>query len=342
MSLNWMKIKTAGLAFLLLAAVSTIDAADKMPADQAGIISPPKGKIAFLRDKNVWVLDLDRQSQGKSDALQLICEASNGDGRLSWSPDNKKILFTRSGTIDLKAPDMMGGRHKIYDIFTAFLDSAYANNKGFWMGVTTNLGGRDPEWGLGSNKVVFWQDMNANTVNAIFPNYQICTMNPDGSSLELIRKDWQNFDSTFMIAPSMSNDGRLAVTMLFENKPQGIVVLAPNEYTLSLDSLKARARKNLKKVAPSWSQDSKWIAYVLNDLNNPGVYVASPDFKENYLVFVPPVGANLYTMSPSFAPDSKWLTFATTDGSIWICDITGSGARRLSGPGLDSSPAWSK
>ena len=91
-----------------------------------------------------------------------------------------------------------------------------------------------------------------------------------------------------------------------------------------------------------WSPDSKWIAYVLNDMNNPGVYVASPDFKENYLVFVPPVGASLFTISPSFSPDSKWLTFATTDFSIWICDITGSGARRLSGPGLDSSPAWSK
>ncbi|HEX2897130.1 MAG TPA: hypothetical protein VHP63_03670, partial [candidate division Zixibacteria bacterium] len=114
------------------------------------------------------------------------------------------------------------------------------------------------------------------------------------------------------------------------------------EYMLSLDSLKARARKNLKKVAPSWSPDGKWIACVYNDMNAPGVYVASPDFKENYVVFVPPVGANLYTMSPSFSPDSKWLTFATTDGSIWITDITGSGARRLSGPGLDTSPSWSK
>ncbi len=342
MNLNWKRLLTTGCTFLLLAAVSSTESADKMPADKAGIISSPTGKIAFLRDKNVWIVDLDRQKQGKSDAFQLICEAGNGDGRLSWSPDNKKVLFTRSGVLNLAAPDNMGGKHKVYDIFTAFLDSAYANKKGFWMGVTSNLGGRDPEWSADGNKVVFWQDMNANTANAEMWNYQICTMNPDGSNIELIRKDWQNFDSTFMISPSMSSDSRLAVTMLFGLKPQGIAVMSPNEYMLPLDSLKARAMKNLKKVAPCWSPDGKWISYVMNDMNNPGIFVASPDFSENYVVFVPPVGANLYTIASSFSPDSKWLTFGTTDGSIWICDITGNGARRLSGPGMDSSPAWSK
>jgi Tol biopolymer transport system component len=47
-------------------------------------------------------------------------------------------------------------------------------------------------------------------------------------------------------------------------------------------------------------------------------------------------------MAPSFSPNSKWLTFATTDGSIWTCDITGGNAKRLTGPGLDWAPAWSK
>lgn len=334
---------TGCFIFLLIAAVATIESADKMPAEKAGIISNPSGKIAFLRDKNVWVLDLDRQSQGKSDFLQMITEVTNGDGRLTWSPDNRQILFTRSGTVELKGPNLLGGRHKVYDIYVAYLDSAYANNKLFWMEITSNLGGRDPEWSPSTNKVLFHQDINAIKANSFFPNYQICTMNPDGSDIEMIRKDWQNFDSSVMtIAPSMSKDGLLAFTVLTELKPLGICVLGPSEYMISRDSIVARARKNFKKVAPSWSPDGKWLSYVFNDLNNAGVYVASPDFKEEYIVFVPPVGTNLFTVAPSFSPDSKWLTFATNDGSVWICDITGSGARRLSGPGTDANPAWSK
>ena len=93
MNLNWTRLLTVGCSFLLLAAVTTTESADKMPADKAGIISSPTGKIAFLRDKNVWIVDLDRQLQGKADAFQLICESGNGDGRLSWSLDNKEILF---------------------------------------------------------------------------------------------------------------------------------------------------------------------------------------------------------------------------------------------------------
>lgn len=343
MNLNWTRLLTVGCSILLLAAVSKTESADKMPADKAGIISSPAGKIAFLRDKNVWIVDLDRQKQGKADAFQLICEAGNGEGRLSWSLDNKQVLFTRKGKLELNGPDGMGGSHKVYDIFAAFLDSAYANNRTFWMGVTSSLGGRDPEWNKVSQKVVFWQDMSANAANALYPNYQICTMNGDGSNIELIRKDWQTFDSTFMmITPSMKSDGSIATSVFFGGRAQGIAVIAPTEYMLSRDAIKDRARKNLKKIAPCWSPDGKWIGHVYNDLNNPGIYVASQDFSENYIVFVPPVGANLFTMAPSFSPDSKWLTFATTDGSIWICDITGSGARRLSGPGMDSSPAWSK
>ncbi|MGH8015998.1 MAG: TolB family protein, partial [Candidatus Zixiibacteriota bacterium] len=221
----------ASVSFLLLLAAAKIESADKMPAEKAGIISKPAGKIAFLRDKNVWMVDLDRQNQGKADAFQIISEVTNADGRLTWSPDNKQILYTRSGTVELKGPNMLGGKHKVYDIYAAFLDSAYANKRLFWLEITSNLGGRDPEWSAFTNKVLFFQDMNANVANSLFPNYQICTMNPDGSGIELLRKDWQNFDSSVMtIAPTMNKDGLLAFTVLTELRPLGLCVLRPNEY----------------------------------------------------------------------------------------------------------------
>ena len=310
-------------------------AAEKMPAELAGSIGEPSGKIAFLREKSVWVLDI------KSGRQEEICDVSNADGRLTWSADNNVIMFTRSGTIDLKGPDNMGGIHKVYDIFTAFLDSAYANNRFWWLRITDELGSRDPEWSADGKRIIFWRDMNANYANAFEPNYQICTMNPDGSDIELLRKDWQVM-ADFMIAPTMNAKGDVAFVAFYEQKPKGLVILKSDEYMLHQDSIRVRSERQLLKVAPCWSPDGDWIAYVKNDFNNPGIYITNADLSEDYLVFIPPVGTSLYTVSPSFSPDAKWLTFSTTDGSIWIADITGKGTRRLSGPGFDASPAWSK
>jgi Tol biopolymer transport system component len=77
-------------------------------------------------------------------------------------------------------------------------------------------------------------------------------------------------------------------------------------------------------------------------MENQGIFIATPDLKTKYLVAEPPVGTYLTTATPGWSPDSKWLTYATQDGSVWIVDITGNGQRRISGPGLDSAPAWSK
>jgi hypothetical protein len=38
---------------------------------------------------------------------------------------------------------------------------------------------------------------------------------------------------------------------------------------------------------------------------NNGLYIATPDPKETYLVAVPPVGTYINTMPPSFSPDSN-------------------------------------
>ncbi len=325
------------LAALLLASMtlSPVWSADKLPVEKAGSIGQPTGKIAFIREGDVWMMDVTGAKQEK------VVSAQNVDGRLSWSPDNKMIAFTRTGMVDLKGPDGMGGRHKLNDIFITYTDSTHKANLN-WMRITDDLGSRDPEWSHDGESILFWKDINANQVNAAYPNYQLMLMDPETYTPRPLRKDWQNFYDEFLIAPSMGPNGTIAAVSMFQQKQQGLVVLKPEEYMLSLDSVKARALKHANLVGPSISPDGKWLAYISNDLNDAGLYISTLDFKETYLVQSPPVGTYLYTYAPSWSSDSKWLTFSTTDGSVWIVDITGNNARRVTGPGLDKAPAWSK
>lgn len=321
---------------LLLSLTIATEAADKLPIDKAGEINPPTGKIAFTRDGNIWIMNSDGSKQ------ETICESINSDGRLSWSPDNKKIIFTRSGAIDLKGPDNLGGKHKVYDLFLCYLDSAYANKRLYWRRLTDDLGSRNPEWSAAGDKIIFWKDINANKANSFSPNYQLCSIDSEGDNFEYLRKDWQNLYDAFLISPSMNKNGDIVFVYFLKQRRYGLVVLPSSKLMTSLDSIQVLADDSRNFVAPAWSPDNKWIAMVNNDLNNAGLYIASADLKQKYLVTAPPVGTYLHTISPSFSPDSKWLTFSTTDGSIWTCDITGNGLRRLTGPGNDKGPSWSK
>ncbi|MDF1543822.1 MAG: hypothetical protein P1R58_01825 [bacterium] len=322
---------------MLFVSLSTAFAADKLPAEKAGELGQPDGRIAFIRDGNIWVMNV------AASEIQMLTEVTNADGRLSWSPDGRQVLFTRNGLLDMRGPDLLGGKHKLYDLFVAFMDSMEVGNKQWWYRVTSDLGSRDPEWGP-DGKIIFWKDLNANQANAAMPNYQLCTMDGIDGNVEILRKDWQLMEEAeeFFIAPSRSPDGKIAFVHFFQKKPQGIAVLDETNLMESVEKVKVMAMRNRNLVSPCFSPDGKWIAYINNDLNDAGLYIATPDFSERYLVFSPPVSTYMNTYTPSWSPNSKWLTFSTTDGSIWVSDITGMGARRLTPPGLDKAPTWSK
>ncbi len=327
-------IGTALLATSLLCASVS---AQYLPKERAGVVGKPAGKIAFLREKNVWIMDVDNTNQ------QKVCEATNADGRLSWSADGERIAFTRGGTVNLKGPDLLGGFYKVYDIFQVILDSVYNNNTEYWIRPTLDLGSRDPEWSADGQKIIFWKDMNANRPNAGEPNYQICIMDPDGNDVQMIRKDWQN-PTAMLKSPTMNAAGDIAciVFSIADKKEVGLAVIPAGKYMMSMDTIIAQARRNQSWIGPAWSPDGKWIAAVSGKMNDASVYILSADLKEKFLVFKPSVGLTTATFAPSWSPDGKWLTFSTQDGSVWICDITGQGAKRLTGPGADFGPAWSK
>ena len=135
-----------------------------MPAEKAGTIGKPSGIIAFVREGSVWTTDIE---SGMTDE---ICDVENGDGRLAWSLDGEKIIFTRSGEASWSSPTTgEGGMHKLYDLYFAEVDSAYANNRLWWRRLTEDLGCRDAEFTGGGDSILFWQDLNARYADPVTP-----------------------------------------------------------------------------------------------------------------------------------------------------------------------------
>jgi len=318
-----------GMAPIIMAQSPTV-------AASTGDISQPSGTIAFVREGSIYTINV---MTGLTDK---ICDVSNGDGRLAWSATGKEIFFTRSGKVKVESPTQgEGGLHKLYDLYFAEVDSAYTNNRLWWQRLTNTLGCRDGEVSPDGNTIVFWQDLNARLANPSEPNYQVCTMPTEGGEITILRKDHANPSGEYLMKPSMNAKGQLAAVYFAEMRQVGLVVLDSDKYMTPMSALKTMAMANMQLVAPSWSHDGTKLAYVSSSADDGGLYLANADLSEPVKVFSPPAGTYVLPYAPSFSPDDMWLTFSTDDGSIWICDVTGNGSRRLAGPGLNRAPAWS-
>jgi len=307
----------------------------KLPKEAAGEIAPPSGKIAFIREGNLWVMDWDGKNQFK------VVSAENALGKLSWSADNKTIAFCREGLVDIKGPDFLGGRHKVYDIFLGYPDSAKSTTN-WWFRLTDDFGSRFPEFTSDGTRIVFTKDLNANTVNATMPNYQTCFMDPEGGSLEIIRKDYTTNTDFMASMPTLGPDGKYAFVLFRGVNTMGVVIAPLSLEVFTDQTLKEQAKVIPEATTPAWSPDGKWIAFIDKTMKNQGIFIVDPALKNKYEVFKPQIGQSLQTFPISWSPDSKWLVFALNDGSFWIIDITGNGLRQISGPGMNEAPAWSK
>lgn len=343
--LSAFRMAACGL-LLILFGLAAADQPNQPPAtstatDKITVGARPLGRIAFIKDGGIWIMDTD----GKN--LQNICAVTNARGRLSFSPDNKIVAFSREGRDASKLPSDEGGAHLLHDIFLAYIDSAFTRPN-WWYRVTFGLGGYYPEWAANDSIVYFQNDINANFVDYIVPSHQPARVNIKDGRTEYLRKDWQTI-TTSMIMPAVSRNGKkIAYVISYSPDPDryvtrnyGIRILDLSDIMIPEEDLRKPSKGLENGIVPAWSPDGQYLAYLSNDIKNPGIYVVTADLSKTWLVYAPQGLKQIDPHPVSWSPDSKWLTFATTDGIVYVIDINGENLRPLTGTGKHSNPAWS-
>ena len=316
------------------------------PAPAAGdkikIGPKPAGKIAFINEGDIWIMDADGRNR------QKVCDIDNARGRMSFSPDNKRIVFTREGKDGSNLPSGEGGAHLLHDLFIAYLDSA-ATNSNWWTRLTKGLGGAYPEWSYDGAKIYYQNDINAGMVDYLVPTHQIAVVDANGANSEYLRKDWQRLNMS-MLLPAVSRDGqKIAFVINYSSDPErytfqnfGIKIMNLADIMAAEPEMRKPSPGLREGYAPSWSPDNQWLAFVSNDMRNQGIFIIHPDLTGKRLIYAPPATAQVSAAPVGWSPDSRWIVFAISDGTIYTIDINGENLTPLTGSGIISNPAWSK
>jgi len=290
--------------------------------------------IAFNRGGDIWLMEADGSNQ-----RPWVAGITNAYGKMSWAPDNSKLVFCRMGQVSTQYPDGGMHQHRAYDLFYALPDSS----DNWWEGITQTLGATWPEFSAAGDKIAFVHDLEADNAQAKLPQRQISFW--DTKTFEITNLPVPENSELMATMPTLSPDGQRLAFMLTLLKGQqftqlGVAIADVAEFPLSDQVLMDRAAKLSRALSPSWSPDGKWIAFVYSDMSNPGLLVVSPDLSETRVVWSPPAGLGLTGATPSWSSDSQQLLCATVNGSIYKVNLADGEATRISGPGNDNNPAW--
>jgi Tol biopolymer transport system component len=271
-------------------------------------------KIAFTSTRDgrpqIYVM-----SPGGSGQLRLT-KNPGIDTTPSWSPDGKKIAFSRA----IGSPTGLIGTPQISTM----------NADGTGASQLTSAGeNTTPAWSPDGTKIAFTSTRDGRP--------QIYVMSPDGSGQLRLTKNL-GIDTT----PSWSPDGKKIAFSRAIGSPTGI----PQISTMNADGTGASQLTSAgENTTPAWSPDGTKIAFSSTRDGHPQIYAMSPDGSGQIRLTKNP-GIDT---SPSWSPDGKKIAFSRAIGGppgpigtpqISTMNADGTGARRLTNAGQNTTPAW--
>jgi Tol biopolymer transport system component len=321
---------------LALCSVAPAARAQFKEAPEGGF-PPPAGRIAFMRDQDVWIMNADG-----SGARQLVA-SGRAANRVVWSPDNAEILFCQDGFQQYQLPSGGGGKIKLYDIFAARVD-APGNVKQ----ITTDAMSSSPSYFPDGARIAFTRNLNTFDLTKEVPNYQVYVAgtygNPKPKSLNL----GEASVLLQLMGPAVSPDGKQIACVVTNEKalasPKqtlGIAIFPAEGFKGTPEEGYAAAAKIPTSAGPSWSPDGRYLALVdaSSDPRSLAVYDVARQTRR--VIYKPLKGFDLTTAPPSWSSDGNWLVFANSKGTILMVDRNGANLKALTKGGTDANPAFS-
>lgn len=302
-----------------------------------GGFPPPAGRIAFMRNQDLWIMNADG-----SGAKQLIASGRAGN-RLVWSPDNAELLFCQEGFQQYELPGGGGGKIKLYDIF-----AVRAETPGPFKQITTDAMSSSPSYFPDGNRVAYARNLNTFDLTKEVPNYQVYVAGTYGTPKPKLLHQGEPTTALQLLSPDVSPDGKQIacvvtneVALASPKQTLGIAIFPSEGFSGTPEEAYKAAAKIPTASGPSWSPDGRYVAFVdaTADPRSLALYDVARGTRK--VIYKPLKGFDLTSAPPSWSSDGNWLVFGNNKGTILMVDRNGANLKALTKGGLDTNPAFS-
>lgn len=267
------------------------------PTPQPTLALAGLGRIAFVRDGGLFTIDADGTGE------RQLTPPGSGDSSPNWSPDGRKIVFSRRGQLN-----------QIYIM--------NADGSDIRPLMQTKFNETSPAWSPDGRQIAFVSDENGQT--------DIYRVNRDGTGRTRVTTNVDN-DSH----PNWLPDGKDLSFVVYDAEIYQINVIR------IADDIQWRVDDNIQdNESPAWSPDGKWLAYTSNVEGNYNIYLMDPKGRNKKRLTFIPGGSYDPAWSPD-GKYIVFDAIHAGQHDLYIMNADGSQLTRITGTGAsESQPAW--